>query len=239
MGFFEEVNAWLTALLDDYIHQYTAQMAAILEPAVVTLGVLYVLVWGFLHVSGRIEEPVLEGLKRIAILAIVLGVSLNLWLYDAVIVETFYRAPALLAGRLVGANDFVTIVDTILFQGNDVGQAAAREGRRVSRQSQFLLCGHRRLFPDCRDGGLHDVPLDAVACRALGAARDRPADHAVVSVSEHAPTGGGLVRAVGELCLRGGPRRSRLGFHVASDRASPPRRRRPRAAASRSHTPSR
>lgn len=122
MGFFEEVNQWLTGLLDDYIHQYTAQMAAILEPAIVTLGVLYVLVWGFLHVSGRIQEPVLEGFKRIAILAIVLGVSLNLWLYDAVIVETFYRAPALLAGRLVGANDFVTIVDTILFQGNDVGQ---------------------------------------------------------------------------------------------------------------------
>jgi len=122
MGFFEEVNVWLTALLDDYIHQYTAQMAAILEPAIVTLGVLYVLIWGFLHISGRIQEPVLEGLKRIAILAIVFGVSLDLWLYDAVIVETFYRAPALLAGRLVGATDFVTIVDTILFQGNDVGQ---------------------------------------------------------------------------------------------------------------------
>lgn len=122
MGFFEDVNAWITRLLDDYIHQYTAQMAALLEPAIVTLGTLYVLVWGFLHLAGRIQEPVLEGFKRIAILTIVLGVSLDLWLYDAVIVEVFYRAPALLAGRLVGANDFVTIVDTILFQGNDVGQ---------------------------------------------------------------------------------------------------------------------
>ena len=122
MGFFEEVNAWLTGLLDDYIHQYTAQMAALLEPAIVTLGVLYVLIWGFLQLSGRIEEPLLEGLKRIAILAIVFGVSLDLWLYDTVIVEIFYRAPALLAGRLVGGKDFVGIVDTILFQGNDIGQ---------------------------------------------------------------------------------------------------------------------
>ncbi len=77
MGFFEEFNVWLTALLDDYIHQYTARLAAILEPSLVTLGTLYVLIWGFLHIAGRIEEPVLEGLKRIAILAMVTFLGLN------------------------------------------------------------------------------------------------------------------------------------------------------------------
>ena len=123
MGFFAEFNAWLTALLDNYIHQYTVQMAAILEPVIVTLGTLYVLIWGFLHIAGRIEEPLLEGFKRIAILALVFGIGLDLWLYDTVIVETFYRAPAALAGRLVGATDFVTIVDTILFRGDDVATA--------------------------------------------------------------------------------------------------------------------
>jgi type IV secretion system protein VirB6 len=123
MGFFAEFNAWLTALLDDYIHRYTGQMAAILEPALVTLGTLYVLIWGLLHIAGRVEEPVLEGLKRIATLSLVFGIGLDLWLYDTVIVETFYRAPAALAGRLVGATDFVTIVDTILFRGDDVATA--------------------------------------------------------------------------------------------------------------------
>jgi type IV secretion system protein VirB6 len=123
MGFFAEFNAWLNALLNDYIQQYTAQMATLLEPAIVALGTLYVLIWGFLHIAGRIEEPVLEGLKRIAILALVFGVSLDLWLYNSVIVETFYRAPAALAGNLVGATDFVTIVDTILFRGDDVATA--------------------------------------------------------------------------------------------------------------------
>jgi type IV secretion system protein VirB6 len=123
MGFFAEFNAWLSALLDDYIQQYTVQLATLLEPAIVTLGTLYVLIWGFLHIAGRIEEPVLEGLKRIAVLALVFGVGLDLWLYNSVIVETFYRAPAALAGKLVGAEDFVTIVDTILFRGDDVATA--------------------------------------------------------------------------------------------------------------------
>lgn len=123
MGFFAEFNAWLTTLLNDYIHQYTARMATILEPALVTLGTLYVLIWGFLHIAGRIEEPLLEGLKRIAILALVFSIGLNLWLYDTVIVDVFYRGPALLAARLVGANDFVTIVDTIFKRGDDVATA--------------------------------------------------------------------------------------------------------------------
>jgi len=139
MGFFAEFNSWLTALLDDYIHQYTLKMATLLEPALVTLGTLYVLVWGFLHIAGRIEEPVLEGLKRIAILGVVFGVGLDLWLYDAVIVETFYRAPAALAGNLVGANDFVTIVDTILFQGDDVATALLAKAGILHGNFSFYL----------------------------------------------------------------------------------------------------
>ena len=139
MGFFAEFNTWLTALLDDYIHHYTLKMATLLEPALVTLGTLYVLIWGFLHIAGRIEEPVLEGLKRIAILALVFGVGLDLWLYDTVIVETFYRAPAALAGNLVGANDFVTIVDTILFQGDDVATALLAKAGILHGNFSFYL----------------------------------------------------------------------------------------------------
>jgi type IV secretion system protein VirB6 len=110
-----------------------------LEPALVTLGTLYVLIWGFLHIAGRIEEPVLEGLKRIAILALVFGVGLDLWLYDTVIVETFYRAPAALAGNLVGATDFVTIVDTILFQGDDVATALLAKAGILHGNFSFYL----------------------------------------------------------------------------------------------------
>lgn len=139
MGFFAEFNSWLTALLDNYIHQYTVQMATLLEPALVTLGTLYVLVWGFLHIAGSIEEPVLEGLKRIAVLSVVFGVGLDMWLYDSVIIETFYRAPAALAGQLVGATDFVTIVDTILFRGDDVATALLAKAGILHGNFSFYL----------------------------------------------------------------------------------------------------
>jgi len=139
MGFFAEFNAWITTLLNDYIHQFTAKMAAILEPTVVTLGTLYVVIWGYLHLTGRVEEPVLEGLKRIAMLAVVFGIGLDLWLYDTVIVEIFFRAPALLAGRLVGATDFVTIVDTIIFRCDAVATALLAKAGVLHGNFSFYL----------------------------------------------------------------------------------------------------
>ena len=82
MGFFATFWVWLNGQLATYIGTNTARLAAVLEPAVVTLATLYVMVWGYLHLTGQIEEPFVAGLKRIIILAVILGVGLRLWLYN-------------------------------------------------------------------------------------------------------------------------------------------------------------
>ena len=65
----------------------------LLEPAIVTLGVFYVIVWGYLQLAGKIEETFLEGVRRLVTLALILGLSLQLWLFNEVIVDTFFSAP--------------------------------------------------------------------------------------------------------------------------------------------------
>ena len=120
MGFFATFWGWLEGQLATYIGANTALIAAALEPAVVTLATVYVMVWGYLQLSGRIEEPLVTGLRRIVVLAVVLGAALHLWLYNTVIVDTFYRAPAQLASAVVGAPDPVATVDTIWTQGGAV-----------------------------------------------------------------------------------------------------------------------
>ena len=97
MGFFATFWTWLNGQLAGYIGTNTALVAAALEPAIVTLATVYVMVWGYLQLTGRIEEPFVAGLKRLVTLAVVLGVALHLWLYNTLIVDTFYRAPAQLA----------------------------------------------------------------------------------------------------------------------------------------------
>jgi type IV secretion system protein VirB6 len=128
MGFFAEFNAWLNNLLATYISNNTATIAATLEPAFVALATIYVMVWGYLQLTGRLEEPIMAGVRRIALLAIVLGGSLKLWLYNATIVDTFFNAPAELAASVVGAFDPVQIVDQILFTGGDAASLLLQKG---------------------------------------------------------------------------------------------------------------
>src|SRR5580658_1896658 len=128
MGFFAEFNTWLNAILGTYIGNNTARIAATLEPAIVTLATIYVMVWGYLQLTGKIEEPFVAGLKRIVVLAVVLGVALQLWLYNAIIVDTFFNAPGELAAGIVGAYDSVTVVDQIIFAGGDAAALLIQKG---------------------------------------------------------------------------------------------------------------
>jgi type IV secretion system protein VirB6 len=120
VGFFATFWSWLEGQLAAYIGTNTALVAAALEPAIVSLAVVYVMVWGYLQLTGRIEEPLVAGLRRLVLLAVVLGASLHLWLYNTVIVDTFYRAPAELASAVVGAPDPVATIDSIWAQGGAV-----------------------------------------------------------------------------------------------------------------------
>jgi len=117
MGFFATFWTWLNIQLTGYIGDTAASVAAAMEPAIVTLAVVYVMVWGYLQLTGKIEEPFVSGLKRILTLAVVLGVSLRMWLYNTVIVDTFYQAPVELARLVIGAPDPVNVIDTIWERG--------------------------------------------------------------------------------------------------------------------------
>lgn len=139
MGFFAEFNAWLNGILTGYIGDNTARIAAAIEPAVVTLAVVYVMVWGYLQLTGQIEEPFITGLKKLVMLAVILGCSLNLWLYNSLIVDTFFNAPAQVGAAVVGAYDPVGIVDQIFFEGGDAANLLLQKGGLLDGNFAYYL----------------------------------------------------------------------------------------------------
>ena len=140
MSFFQTFSTWLNGELASYIGQNTARVASILEPAVVTLGTVYVMIWGYLQLTGRIEEPFAAGVKRIATLAVVFGVGLHLWLYNTLLVDTFYNAPTEFAAAVVGASDPVHTIDAIWNQGGAVADQLFRGGTGWGRIG-FVISG--------------------------------------------------------------------------------------------------
>ena len=141
MGFFAEFSAWLNGILATYIGDNTARIAGVLQPAVITLGVLYLMVWGYLQLMGQIQEPFVAGLKRIIMLAVILGAALHLWLYNAVIVDTFFEAPGALAAAVIGSSDSVTIVDQIIFSGDDAASRLIEKGGILNGDFSYYIAG--------------------------------------------------------------------------------------------------
>jgi type IV secretion system protein VirB6 len=141
MGFFAEFSAWLNHLLATYVSEQTARVAAAIEPAMIVLAGIYVMVWGACQAAGQIEEPLLEGVKRIARIVLVLGVGLHLWLYQELIVDTFFTAPNALAAAMIGAPDSVTIVDQVIFQGGDAAAALIQKGGVFDNNFSFYIAG--------------------------------------------------------------------------------------------------
>lgn len=141
MGFFTEFNAWLNTVLLGYIATNVANIAAVMEPAVVTLGVIYVMVWGYLQLTGKIEEPFVDGIKRIALLAIVLGVSLRLWLYNEIIVDSFFVAPQRLADMIVGGGDPVGAVQGIMNAGANSAELLIKKGGIFGGNFSYYIAG--------------------------------------------------------------------------------------------------
>ncbi len=141
MGFFATFSTWLDGILSSYIGTNTARVAALLQPAIVAFATLYVMIWGFLLLIGKIEEPFVTGLKRIITLAVVLGVALDLWLYNDVIVNTFFNAPGALAAGLIGAFDSVGIIDNIIFSGGDAASLLIQKGGVFQGDFSFYIAG--------------------------------------------------------------------------------------------------
>ena len=128
MGFFAEFSIWLNNLLSTYIGDTTGRLSAALEPLVVTLGTLYVMAWGFLHATGKIEEPVLEGLKRIAILVVV-------WIALVIrqITTSLTRAAADLAGDSAQLTRAAAEISASSQSLAEAASAAGSEARLVRR----------------------------------------------------------------------------------------------------------
>jgi type IV secretion system protein VirB6 len=141
MGFFAELNVWLNGILLSYIGDTSNAVAAALEPAVITLAAVYLMFWGYLQISGQIQEPFLDGLKRIARLVIVLGIGLHLWLYNSLIVDTFFNAPVELAAVISGSPDAVSVVDQIISSGGDTAGALIQKGGVLDGNFSYYLAG--------------------------------------------------------------------------------------------------
>jgi type IV secretion system protein VirB6 len=136
--------AWLTSQVNAFIAAQVGNVSTLIEPAVITLAAGYVMMWGYLQLTGKIEEPILEGGRRILILGIILVSVFRLSQNIAPLLDIFVNSPQTLAQGIVGggAPNVLGTVDTIWSQGSEVGDSLLAQGSLFSESGLSLIaCG--------------------------------------------------------------------------------------------------
>jgi type IV secretion system protein VirB6 len=140
VGFFASFFGWLTTQLAAYVGTKVATIAAALSPAVVTLATIYVMFWGYLSLTGRIQEPLLEAARRIFVMAAILTFTLTLAAQLPAVTDVFVNGPRALAAAIIGAPP-VAIIDQIWIQGSTVGDNLLAAGSFFSADLIYYVAG--------------------------------------------------------------------------------------------------
>src|SRR5450631_1219756 len=132
---------WLTGQVNNFIAMQVGTVSTLLEPAVITLASVYVMMWGYLQLTGKIEEPVLEGGRRLLILGVILVLTFKISQNIAPLLDVFVQSPQAVAAGMLGATPMAT-VDTLWTQGSEVGDSLLSQGSLFSESGLSLIaCG--------------------------------------------------------------------------------------------------
>lgn len=117
---FSYTYAGFDQLLNEHVLATSAKVAEVIGPTSWKLVGIYIVLWGFAHVRGMIDEPVTDGIFRVLKWTIALGLALNTALYAEHIVNFTMTAPEALAslvalnGQMVSETGMASTGDAIV-----------------------------------------------------------------------------------------------------------------------------
>lgn len=124
--FWTDSLTYITNVCNAYVLENIAALAKMAIPwATIGLGI-YVLVWSFAAMTGSIDEPIMDMVKRVVTLALIFGIGLNVANYNMIITETVMNGPdQFIAGmaRAPTTGGVVGALDIIWAQGFKAGAA--------------------------------------------------------------------------------------------------------------------
>lgn len=153
MGFYQSFfETYLDPLTASFITTQTQVVARAIEPAVVVLATFYIFVWGWLALTGRTDDLIWGGFKRMLMLFLVFGLGLRLSLYNELIVDTFLLSPGRLANAIASsagsgaipsgaAATAGNVLDTLYQAGSDVVGGLFDQGSFLNGNFGFYIVG--------------------------------------------------------------------------------------------------
>lgn len=100
---FQQLFAIIDMALETYIYDTGYHMVQFVNPIFNNMMILWIVIWGYLCMTGQTNEPLKEGLFRIMRIGFILTLGLTLGIYMDVVVNFFSKGPEEIAGVITGS----------------------------------------------------------------------------------------------------------------------------------------
>ena len=122
----------------NYVNAASSTMVAIIGGAATALLTIYVLLWAVGIASGRISEPLTDGVKRVIRIVVIVAFALTAGFYQGQVAQFFLQAPSAVAADLVAPGSssgsspttIADVLDNAENQGIQIGDKAWAQGQR-------------------------------------------------------------------------------------------------------------
>lgn len=123
--FYSRMFTELSNALSTYVNDTATNIIGAITPVATTLVSIYVMLWGWSMMRGVISEPIMDGVGRIVRLALIVGVALQLGLYNGFLADMLWNSPDALASYVGGGNGTsnAAYLDTLMSRMYDFGDA--------------------------------------------------------------------------------------------------------------------
>lgn len=100
--FFTDTINHVSSVLNTYVSDTSSNIVGGFSGVATTLIAIYAMLWGWSMIRGMINEPITDGVTRIARLAVIVALATNIGIYNGYIVDFLWNAPDALASLVAG-----------------------------------------------------------------------------------------------------------------------------------------
>lgn len=126
MNFFQATFDLVDRILASYISDTATNIISFLSPIFSSLLIIWIAIWGYLMMFGKVSEPLQEGVFRILRIGFIMTLGLTIGTYNNVVVQLLSQGPEELAAVVSGgaSTSMSSALDSLFSQVFEVSEAA-------------------------------------------------------------------------------------------------------------------
>lgn len=125
MNLFEGMFAVVDQALDQYVINTATDLIAYISPIFTSMLIVWIAIWGYLMMFGKVTEPLQEGVFRILRIGFIMTLGLTVGTYMDIVVDVLAHGPESIAAVVTGSSGgAATILDNLFSRVLDVADQA-------------------------------------------------------------------------------------------------------------------